>query len=116
MQSQREAVCQAVRRLIRQHRATSACAEPRERDRIDFAHPVAVRTEDGRILSHVGRELSNTGIRLLGAQPLLGKMVRIHISQPEPGEQFDFVVRILWTFAVADDLFENGGPFLEVAR
>jgi hypothetical protein len=113
-QLQREALSQAVQRLIGQYQTFPEGGEPNGRVCVDFVQPVTIQTEDGRILSHVTRELSNTGVRLLGAYPLLGKVVRIHIAQPESGEQFDFIVRILWTFAVANALFENGGQFLEV--
>jgi hypothetical protein len=39
--------------------------------------------------------------------------VEVLISQPGGGEPLCFLTRILWTCAVGDGLFENGGVFLE---
>jgi len=112
--SQQEDIRRAVRRLIRQHRAAAARVERRGQDRLDYVQPVKVRTEDDREFTLLSRDLSSTGIRLVGTRRLLGQKVRISIPQPEDGPPCHFVVRILWTCAVGDDLFENGGSFLEV--
>jgi hypothetical protein len=104
---------QAVRQLIRQHRA-AGLVERREQDRIDFIQPIRVRTEDDREFSLLSRDLSATGIRLIGTQRLLGQKVRVLIPQPESSTPWNFLVRILWTCAVGDGLFENGGTFVEV--
>jgi hypothetical protein len=112
--SQQEEIRRAVRRLIRLHRAAAARVERRGQDRFDFIQPVKVRTEDDREFTLLSRDLSSTGIRLVGTRRLLGQKVRISIPQPEDGPPSHFVVRILWTCAVGDDLFENGGSFLEV--
>jgi hypothetical protein len=49
---------------------------------------------------------------------LLGQKVRIFIPYPgspeTSNEGWSFVVRILWTCAIGEDLFENGGAFLEI--
>ena len=88
--------------------------------RVDFAQPVTVLTEDGLRFTLLGRDLSATGIRLLGTRRLLGQRVRVLISLPAgagPGQTqavWSFQVRILWTCAVGDDLFENGGTFIVV--
>ena len=42
---------------------------------------------------------------------LVGNKVRVTLSSKEG--PLTLMVRILWTCAVGDDLFENGGNFLE---
>jgi hypothetical protein len=113
-QSQRQMVANAVRDLIRQHRTTAAERERREAERVDFIHPVQVQAEDGRQLRLLTRDLSPTGIRLLAPRSLLGQ--KLCLTLPGAGESPGprFLVRILWTCAVGDDLFENGGTFLEL--
>jgi len=107
---QRQAVRRAVRRIIRRHRAAQQ-VERRGQDRVDFVQPVSVLTEDGRQWKLLTRDLSTTGIRLLGTRRLLGQKVRVVIGQGE--DACSLVVRVLWTCAVGDDLFENGGMFLD---
>lgn len=115
-QSQQLSVQKAVREIIRQFRTAAAREERREQDRIDFVQPVKVRTEDQREYTLLSRDLSATGIRLIGTRRFLGQ--KIHISIPSTGrdaDTWDFVVRILWTCAVGEDLVENGGAFIDVA-
>ncbi len=113
-QSQQQIVAHAVRLVIRRHEATTAERERREQDRIDFIQPVKVQTEDGRRLNLLSRDLSPTGMRLLATRTLLGQKVRVALPNGVKGEGTWFVLRVLWTCAVGDDLFENGGTFLEV--
>jgi hypothetical protein len=108
---QQEKVRRAVRRLIRQHKAGARVGRRRQ-DRINFVQPVQVETEDGHTCTLLSRDLSPTGIRLIGTRRLLGQKVRVRIPCPE-GEPVCFRVRVLWMCAVGDDLFENGGTFLE---
>jgi hypothetical protein len=115
-QDQQQAVRRAVRQLIRAHRASAAAAvERRGQDRIDFIQPVTVRTEDGRQYTLLSRDLSTTGIRLVGTRRLLGQKISVLVPRPNGAAAWSFVVRVLWTCAVGDDLFENGGAFIEVA-
>jgi hypothetical protein len=113
-QDQQQAVRRAVRQLIRAHRASAAAVERRGQDRIDFIQPVTVRTEDGREFTLLSRDLSTTGIRLIGTRRLLGQKVRVLVPRPDGATAWSFLVRILWTCAVGEDLFENGGAFLKV--
>ena len=113
--SRQDDVRKVVRRLIRQHKAASKHIERRGQDRFDFIQPVTVRTEDDREFTLLSRDLSSTGIRLVGTRRLLGQKVRISVPQLEEGPPCQFIVRILWTCSLGDDLFENGGSFLEVA-
>jgi hypothetical protein len=113
-QQQQRSIHRAVRHLVRQHRAAGQ-VERRGHDRVDFIQPVKVRTEDDREFNLLSRDLSATGIRLIGTRRLLGQKVRVLIPQSDGGTPLSFLVRILWTCAVGDDLFENGGTFVEVA-
>jgi hypothetical protein len=112
--SQQEEVTRAVRELIRRHRDGEGQAERRTQDRIDFIQPVRVCTEDGRDFTLLSRDLSPTGIRLIGTRRLLGQKVRVLIARPDHPTPWSFLVRVLWTCAVGDDLVENGGTFVEV--
>lgn len=112
-QSQQARIQQAIHALIERHRAAAGTGERRSQDRIDFIQPVKVQTEDGRERTLLSRDLSTTGIRLLGGRGLLGQKVCVYLPR-EGAEPCGFVVRILWTCAIGDDLFENGGTFLEL--
>ncbi|HTU19519.1 MAG TPA: PilZ domain-containing protein [Gemmataceae bacterium] len=113
-QVQQRGIQQAIREIIRHHRG-AARIERREDDRIEFVQPVKVRTEDGREFTLLTRDLSATGIRLIGARRFLGQKIRVIIPIADGTKTREFLVRILWTCAVGDDLVENGGTFLEVA-
>ncbi len=113
-QSQQLGAQKVIRQIIRQHRS-AAGVERREEDRIDFVQPVKVTTGDGREFTLLSRDLSATGIRLIGTRRFLGQKVRIAIPAADGKTTWEFVVRILWTCAVGEDLVENGGTFLEMA-
>ena len=108
-----DGIQQTIRRLIRRHRQKSGKVERRSQDRIDFIEPVTVETEDRRQYRLLSRDLSANGIRLIGTRSLLGQKIRVEIQEP-PEEPTAFLVRILWTCAIGDGLYENGGAFLEV--
>jgi hypothetical protein len=112
-QQQQQKIRRAVRRLVRQYRSDADQVERRRQERFDFVQPVQVKTEDGRSLTLLSRDLSPTGIRLIGTRHLLGQKVHVHIPCAGSGEPVCFLVRIVWTCAVGEDLFENGGTFLE---
>jgi hypothetical protein len=111
-----QAIHRTVRQLIRQHKRSAAQDERRQQDRIDFIQPLKVRTDDQREMTLLSRDLSTTGIRLIGTRSLLGQKVRVLVPRGEGVEPWCFLVRILWTCAVGDDLYENGGSFLELAE
>jgi hypothetical protein len=113
-QTQLRDVVKVIRQLIRHHRQEAKEFERRGEDRYDFVQTVKVITEDHRQLTLISRDLSSTGIRLVGTHRLLGQKVRVHIPRPGSDEPWSFLVRILWTCAVGEDLVENGGSFLEV--
>lgn len=114
-QSQQGTIQAVVSELIRQHQATRGKVERRGEDRVDFIHPVKVVAEDGREHTLLSRDLSATGIRLVGTRRLLGQKVRVHIPVGD-GTAREFVVRILWTCPVGEDLVENGGTFVSVSH
>jgi hypothetical protein len=113
-QQQQRVIQRAVRQLIRQDPAEAGAVERRRNDRIDFIQPVKVHTEDHRELTLLSRDISTTGLRLIGTRSLLGQKVRVQIPRGEDAPPRCFLVRIVWTCAIGDDMFENGGTFLEV--
>jgi hypothetical protein len=112
LEQAQQRVHEAVHELVQQHRAARS-VERREQDRVDFIQPVQVRAEDGRTFTLLSRDLSPSGIRLVGTRRLLGQKVRVQVARPGGGSPWTFLVRILWTCALGDDLFENGGSFLQ---
>jgi hypothetical protein len=111
-QSQQQRVANAVRQILRRHRATAAERERREAERTDYVQPVQAHTEDGRRLNLLTRDLSPQGIRLLSTRSLLGQKLRLTLPAVGKSAAPRLAVRILWTCAVGDELFENGGSFL----
>jgi hypothetical protein len=73
--------------------------------------PVQVVAEDEREFTFLTLGLLSSGIRLIGLCGLLGQKVRVRIPNPD-GAPWCFVMRILWTRRIGDDLIENGGAFL----
>jgi hypothetical protein len=113
-QVQQRDIQKAIRQIIRRHRAGAGRVERRGQDRIDFIQAVKVITDDGREFTLLSRDLSASGIRLIGTRGLLGQKVRVLIPRDKQEAPWSFRVRILWTCAIGDDLVENGGTFLEV--
>jgi hypothetical protein len=113
-QSRQQALQNQIRRLIEIHKNASKRVERRGEVRIDFVQPVKVRTEDGHEYTLFSRDLSLSGIRLIGTRRLLGQKVHVSIPTGEGSPSWDCLVRILWTCAVGEDLVENGGTFLDL--
>ena len=114
-QSQQRDTRSAAARLIEHHRSGAGHPERREQGRIDFVQVVKVVTDDHRTFTLLTRDLSETGVRLIGTRRLLGQKVRVLIPAPEGGT-LEFVVRVLWTCPVGEDLVENGGTFVSVGK
>ena len=112
--AQQHAIQKVIRRLIKQHRRKGKSDERRGQARIDFVQPVKVRTEDGKEFALMSRDLSATGVRLLGTKRLLGQKIQLDLPNGDGEAPCRLAVRILWTCAVGDDLFENGGSFMEL--
>jgi hypothetical protein len=113
-ETQQKLIQQTVRQLIRHYKKDHARIERREQGRISFVQTVKIRTDDHRECSLLSRDLSETGIRLVGTASLLGHKVEVEVPGAEGMEPARFRARILWTCSVGDGLFENGGVFLEV--
>ncbi len=113
-QEQQERVREAVEQLLSQHRSRAPGVERREQGRADFVQPVRVRTEAGEELTCLSRDLSPAGMRLVGNRGLLGQKVHVRVPSPPGGTPVEFVLCVLWTCALEDGLFENGGRFLDV--
>jgi hypothetical protein len=115
-QKQQQDIHSSVRRIIRHYKKAAKLIERREQDRLDFIQPVQIHTDAGQEINLLSRDLSATGIRLVGTCRLLGQKVTVTIPDAEGGKPACFATRILWTCSVGDGLFENGGRFLEIAR
>lgn len=113
-QEQQRRIEKAIRRLIKAHKDAGKQQERRGEARINFVQPVRVRTEDGTEFTLLSRDLSATGIRLVGTRRLLGHKIQVMLPQGEGEPPVHLVVRVLWTCALGEDLFENGGSFLEL--
>lgn len=114
-QAQQVGIQKAIREIIRHYRGGTR-VERREEDRIDFVQPVKVKLEDGHEFTLLTRDLSSTGIRLIGTRRFLGQKIRVAIPASDNSTSWDFVVRVLWTCTVGDDLIENGGTFVDLAQ
>jgi hypothetical protein len=112
-QARQSDIQSAYAQLLAQHQGAAGRVERREQGRVDFVQPVQVITEDNRTLTLLTRDLSATGVRLIGTHRLLGQKLRVLI--PAGGATYTFTVRILWTCPVGDDMVENGGSFLAVS-
>jgi hypothetical protein len=113
-QSQQLDIQKTVRQIIRQVKTAAAQVERREQERVDFIQPVKVKTEDQREYTMLTRDLSPTGIRLIGTRRFLGQKIQVSIPGADGAASSDFVVRVLWTCAVGEDLVENGGTFIDM--
>lgn len=111
----RQAVRDLVQQLLQHHQARGGPANRRQEGRSEFIEQVQVELEDGRQMQLLSRDLSATGIRLIGPRSLLGQKVRVLLPQEAGAEPCALLVRILWAGMVGEGLFENGGTFLEQA-
>lgn len=116
LQAQREQqrrIERAVRQVIKANKEASREHERRGQPRFNLVQPVRVDLGEGKSVTLLTRDISITGIRLVGTRQLLGHKIRVHLPQ-KSGAACQVVVRVLWTCALGEDMFENGGSFLEV--
>jgi hypothetical protein len=112
-QRTRRAIQRAVRRLLGQYKKSKMQDDRREHRRSDFMQPVKVRTDDDREFMLLTRDMSISGLRLIGTRGFLGQRLVVEVPAASEGDPVRLAVRILWTYAVGDGLFENGGVILE---
>jgi hypothetical protein len=103
-------IADAIHQVTSVYQEARRKVERREAGRIEFIQPVVVSTEDGRRLTVLSRDLSTSGIRLIGTRRLLGQKITIRLGV------YEFVARVLWSCPIGDDLVENGGSFLAVRQ
>jgi hypothetical protein len=113
-QDHQRIIREMVEDLIDKHRNTPRKSERREAVRVDFVQVIKAIAEDGREFTVISRDLSTSGIRLIGTRSMLGQKITLYIPHPTSATPWCFLVRILWTCALGDDLFENGGLFVDV--
>ncbi len=114
-QSMQRAIERAIGRLLSQHRQAQPQLERRVHERMEFIQPVQVQTEDGHQYTVLTRDISASGIRLVGTRRFLGQKLRVIISSGG-SKPWVFIVQILWTCTVGTDLVENGGAFIEMGQ
>jgi hypothetical protein len=112
-QDRQRRIRQAVGQIMEQYESYTSRIERRGQQRLNFVQLVKAQSDDGREFTLLSRDLSVSGIRLIGTRRLLGQKIHLRIPQPDGSGLHRFLVRILWTCAVGDDLFENGGMFVE---
>lgn len=115
-QDEHRRIRDTMRELLTRYRAEDECQERRGEERIAFVQPLKVQTEDDQEFNVLSQNLSLSGIRLVSNRSLLGRKLRLYCpTNDETGDHVVLVTRILWSSAIADGLYKNGGLFLELA-
>src|SRR5205085_1207232 len=70
-QEQQRRIEKAVKHLIKLHKDADKAQERRGQVRVDFVQPVRVETQEGKSFTLLSRDISPTGIRLVGTRQLL---------------------------------------------
>jgi len=94
-QQQRE-VQQAVRQIIHDYKVGTIELERRQHGRVPLIQPTKILTPDHREIQLLSRDISPTGI------------------QNDGQTNWCFLVQILWSSQIGDNLVEHGGVFLEL--
>lgn len=110
-----QAIHSAVHELVQAYRQVAEIQDRREADRMTYMQPVTATTPDGEQLRVLTKDISSSGMRLIGNRGLLGQKLRVTVPSVSGPERI-FLVRILWTCMVGDDLYENGGSFMELVK
>src|SRR5262249_7871308 len=114
-QRHQQAVHRSVREMIRRQRDEEAVhLERRAHKRCSFCRSLLVQSEDNRLYQVVTREISLSGIRLLCGCCFEGQKLRLWITFEPDHQTYCFLASILWSAAVGDNLYENGGILLEL--
>ncbi|HEV2949915.1 MAG TPA: PilZ domain-containing protein [Gemmataceae bacterium] len=111
---QQREVQQAVRQIIHDYRVGTTDVERRQHGRVPFIQPTKILLPDHREIQLLSRDISPTGIRLIGTRSLQGQKVRVLIPRQDNGQgDWCFLVQILWSSQIGENLVEHGGVFLE---
>jgi hypothetical protein len=112
---QQREVNQVVRQIIREYKVGTIDLERRQHGRVPFVQVTKILTPDHREIQLLSRDISPTGIRLIGSRNLQGQKVRVLIPRQGDGQgNWCFLVQILWSSQIGDNLVEHGGVFLEL--
>ncbi len=112
---QQREVQQAVRQIIHDYRVGTTDVERRQHGRVPFIQPTKILLPDHREIQLLSRDISPTGIRLIGTRSLQGQKVRVMIPRQDNGQgDWCFLVQILWSSQIGENLVEHGGVFLEL--
>lgn len=110
-----EEVRETLSEVLKQHQSANDRPDRRQKERVPYTRPVKVQTEDNQELMVLTQDLSDSGIRFIANRSLLGRKIHVHLPPAtSAAAPVQLVVRILWTTAVAEGLYENGGTFLEI--
>jgi hypothetical protein len=106
----------AVRQLVRVHRDAQRPDDRRRHERIRFIHPVRVTTDDNVEMRFLTKDICARGMCLLGNRSLKGQKVQVLVPYPGStnGHHWCFTLHILWSAAICDGIYHQGGVFLEV--
>jgi len=114
-QIQQRDIQQAVRQIIHEYRVKTTDVERRQHGRVPFVQPTKILTPDHREIQLLSRDISPTGIRLIGTRNLQGQKVRVLVPRQDGGGgHWCFLVQILWSSQIGENLVEHGGVFLEL--
>jgi hypothetical protein len=114
VRGQQQVIQGAIRQIVICHRKNARSHDRREQERVDFMQPIRLLTDDLRAFNVLSRDLSATGLRFISTRSFLGQKVRVTLPRSCGIGPWNFAVRVLWTCSIADDMFENGGTFLEL--
>ncbi|MGF1580887.1 MAG: PilZ domain-containing protein [Gemmataceae bacterium] len=108
---------EAIRRLIATQKQREFRVDGRDEERILLSQSVKIRLEDQQEISVLSQDLSPSGIGLVSTRSLLGRKLRLILPTETPDcPTITIIVRILWSYAVTEDLYKNGGLFLELVK
>jgi hypothetical protein len=114
-ESQLGIIQEMVQQLVLRKQYDSAAEERRREDRHRFLQTVKVQDEKGGDRTVLLEDLSPSGVRFMSSRNYLGHRLSIALSaQGAANVSVILVMRIVWSCAVADGLYQHGGCFLEL--
>src|SRR5262249_32178817 len=82
-QVQQRDLQQAVRQIMHEYRVKTTEVERRQHGRVPFVQPTKIITPDHREMHLLSRDISPTGIRLIGTRNLQGQKVRVLVPRQD---------------------------------